>query len=209
MKKYILFLILITYNTMLLDAKETTTIHVEAFCSYPGNLFTKIFYTSDTDSQMYTIKINSKQLNLSQDAVEEIPSGYIRIAEDRHYLRLNEHIYNLKGIVERSRKDKINQFTSYIYNKHKKLINTKELYSLKSSKNLEYIQIITLKQGSKKTNIIDVAFDENLFTKEYNNCQQQISESKNEIYLQSLFVILFIAGLLYIFKYRKNLLQSS
>lgn len=192
---------------MTLNAKETAMIKVEAFCSDPGNLFTKIFYTTDAKPEMYTIKINSKQLNLSVDAIEDNPSGYVSIAEDRHYLKTNDGIYNLKGVVERSKKDKVNQFTSHIYNKPNKLINTNELYSLNNSKNLKYIQIITLKQGSKKTNIIDVTFDEDSFNQEYKKCQEQINQSKNRIYLQSFVVILFIFGILYILK--RKFISSS
>ena len=185
---------------MMLNAKETVMINVEAFCSDTSNLFTNMFYATDAQREMFTIKINSKQLNLSQDAIEENPSGYVSIAEDRHYLKINDDIYNLRGAVERSKKDKINQFTSHIYNKPNRLINTKELYNLKNSKNLKYIQKITLKQGSKKTNIIDVAFDENLFHREYQRCKEQINQSKNTMYLQSSLVILFIFGILYILR---------
>ena len=185
---------------MMLNAKETTIINVEAFCSDSSNLFTNIFYTTDAQREMFRIKINSKQLNLSQDAIEENPSGYVSIAEDRHYLKINDDIYNLKGAVERSKKDKINQFTSHIYNKPNRLINTKELYSLNNRENLKYIQKITLKYGSKKTNIIDVSFDENLFNQEYQRCKEQINQSKNTMYLQSSLVILFIFGILYIFR---------
>ena len=207
MKKYFLFLILITYNTMMLNAKETAMINVEAFCSDSSNLFTNILYTSDEQREMFTIKINSKQLNLSQDAIQENPSGYVSIAEDRHYLKLNDDVYNLKGTVERSKKDRINQFTSHIYNKPNKLINTKELYNLSNSENLKYIQKITLKYRSIKTNIIDVTFDENLFHREYQKCKEQINQSKSTMYVQSSLIILFIFGLLYIF--RKKFISSS
>ncbi|WP_455756824.1 hypothetical protein [Sulfurimonas sp.] len=206
MKKYFLFLIFITYSTMMLNAKETTIINVEAFCSDTSNLFTNILYTDDAQREMFTIKINSKQLNLSEDAVQENPSGYVSIAEDRHFFKLNDDIYNLKGAVEHSKKDRINQFTSHIYNKPNSLINTKELYSLRNNKNLKYIQKITLKYGSIKTNLIDVTFDENLVNREYQRCKEQINKSKNTMYLQSSLLILFIFGILYMT--RKKLVKS-
>lgn len=207
MKKYILLLIFITYNTMVLNAKETAMVNVEAFCSDTSNLFTNIFYTTDAQREMFTIKINSNKLNLSQDAIEDTPSGYVSIAEDRYYFKTNNDIYNLKGTVERSKKDKINQFTSHIYNKPNKLINAKELYSLNNRKNLKLIQKITLKQGSKRTNIIDISFDENLFHQEDQRCKEQINQSKNTMYLQSSFILLFIFGILYILK--RKFISSS
>ena len=191
----------------MLNAKEPAVINVEAFCSETSNLFINLLYKDDAQREMFTIKINSKQLNLSEDAIQENPSGYVSIAEDRHYLKLNDDVYNLKGAVQRSKKDRINQFTSHIYNKPNKLINTKELYSLNNSKNLKYIQKIILKYGSIKTNIIDVTFDENLLHREYQRCKEQINQSKNTMYLQSSLVIIFIFGLLYIM--RKKFIPSS
>ena len=191
----------------MLNAKEPAVINVEAFCSETSNLFINLLYKDDAQREMFTIKINSKQLNLSEDAIQENPSGYVSIAEDRHYLKLNDDVYNLKGAVQRSKKDRINQFTSHIYNKPNKLINTKELYSLNNSKNLKYIQKIILKYGSIKTNIIDVTFDENLLHREYQRCKEQINQSKNTMYLQSSLVILFIFGILYIM--RKKFIPSS
>lgn len=209
MKRYILFILLITSSTMILNAQESTIIEVNASCSDSLNLFSREFYSADSKIEKFTIKINSKKLNLSEDAIEDIPDGYVSIREDRHYLKMRDDIYNLRGAVEHSRKDKINQFTSHIYNKSNGLIKTEELYSLKNTKDLKYIQKITLKYGSNKTNIIDVHFDENLFNKEHQKCKEQIYESRKEIYLQSSILILFILGILYIFKRKSKYLNKD
>lgn len=209
MKRYILFILLITYSTMILNAQESTIIQVNASCSDSLNLFSREFYSGDSKIEKFTIKINSKKLNLSEDAIEDIPDGYISIPEDRHYLKMNDDLYNLRGAVERSRKDKINQFTSHIYNESNGLIKIEELYSLKNSKDLKYIQKITLKYGSNKTNTIDVHFDENLFNKEHKKCKEQIDESRKEIYLQSSILILFILGILYTLKRKSKYLNKD
>lgn len=193
---------------MLLNAKESTTIYLNAVCSDSINLLSKEFYDTDSKAKRFTLKINSKKLNLSKDAIEDNPSGYVSIAEDRHYLKANDAVYNLKGVVERSKKDKINQFTSHIYNSSNGLINTEELYRLKNTQNLKYIQKITLQYGSKKTNMIDVNFDANLFNQEYQRCQEQIDKSRKKSYLQLAVLVLLVFGILYMLKRKSKYLNK-
>ena len=191
MKKIIFFLVLVLSSTTMLNAKESIKIDVHAFCS-------------DSKKEEFRIKISSNKLNLSEDAVQDNTGGYVDIPEDSYYLKTNSDVYYLDGVVENSSSEKISQFISTIYKDSKKIISTKELYSLKSSKDLKFIQKINLENNNKTTNtttnILNVYFDETQFNKEYQKCKEQINQSKENPYTQVILLVFLILGLIYLLK---------
>lgn len=195
MKKHILFLIFVIFSTTILYAQESIKINIYTPCS-------------ESNKKEISIKISSNRLKLSEDAIQDNTGGYVDIPEDSYYLKTDNHLYHLRGVVEHSIKNNINQFTSYIDNNSKRFINIEELYSLKSNKGLKFIQKIVLQENNKidtmKTNttttILDVYFDENAIKQEYQKCEEQMKQPKTNLYLQALLFILLIFGMLYLFK---------
>ena len=200
MKKYILFLLLVTSNITMLHANESLKINVHAICSDSSSILNGEFFSTASRKEKFTITISSNRLNLSKDAIQDNTGGYVNIPEDSYYLKSDNDVYRIKGAVERSRKENINKFTSDIYNKSRNGINTKELYNLKNSKNLKFIQKINLEYKNNKTNILSVHFDEDSFNTEYQKCEEQVHKSRNEFYLQSTFILLFIFAILYLLR---------
>lgn len=198
MKKYILLLLLITANLTMLHANESIAISIEALCSDSKSVSNLEFFNSDSRREKFSITINSNRLNLSTDAIQDNTGGYVNIPEDKYYFKTDKDVYRLSGGVEYSSKDTINQFTSKIHSKSKKMINIKDFYNLTNSKNLKFIQKINLEYRGKKTNIIDVYVDKNIFDKEYQKCEEQINKSTKEFYLQSGLLILFLLGIFYL-----------
>ena len=181
----------------MLQANESIKINVHAICSDSRNIFNGELFSTDSRREKFSITIRSNRLNQSKDALQDNTGGYVNIPEDRYYLKSDKDVYRINGGVERSRKENINKFTSDVYNKSEKVINTKELYNLKNSKNLKFIQKINLEYKNNQTNILNVYFDENSFNKEYQKCEEQVHTSRNKFYLQSIFVLLFLFGVLY------------
>lgn len=200
MKKYIISLLLATFNIVILHANESLKINVHASCSDSRNILNGEFSSTDSRREEYSITISSKTLNLSKDAVQDNTGGYVNIPEDRYYLKSDKDVYRIYGGVERSRKENTNKFTSTIYSKSTKTINTKELYNLKNSENLKFIQKINLEYKNNKTNILNVYFDESSFNEEYQKCEEQVHKSRNKFYLQSIFILLFVFGILYLLR---------
>ena len=163
MKLYILFLLLFFLNSTLLNANQH--INIKAICS-------------DSIKKEFTIKINSNKLNLTEDAVQDNLGGYVDIPEDKYYLKADDKLYYLNGVVESNYENNTNQFVSSITKTSNKFINTQELYDLKNSKNLKLIQKIILDNNAKTTdlnyktttNILNVYFNEELFKTEYKRC---------------------------------------
>ena len=153
MKKYILFFLLIITS---LHAKEYVNLSVNAICSDYKNEVSK-----------FSITINSNELNLTEDAIQDNLGGYVDIPEDRYYLKTESKVYRLKGVVEHDYETKINQFTAYI---------TIEVFkALKDSKNLKFIQKINLElEKTKKTttNTLNLSFDKEQFANEYYKCKK-------------------------------------
>ena len=201
MKKYIVLLLLLVSNISLLYAKEPLKINVEALCSDDRDIFNGKFSSTNSRRERFTITISSNALYQSKHAVQDNTGGYVNIPEDKYYLKIDKDIYRLKGGVKRSKKANINQFISHIYNGSQKVINTEELYTLKKSKNLQFIQKINLEYKSNNTtNILDVYFDEISFTKEYQKCEDQVQQSKEKFYRESLYLLLFVFGILYLLR---------
>ena len=201
MKKYIVLLLLLVSNISLLHAEEPLKINVEALCWDSRDIFNGKFSSTHARRERFTITISSNALYQSKDAVQDNTGGYVNIPEDKYYLKIDKDIYRLKGGVERSKKANINQFISHIYNGSQKVINTEELYTLKKSKNLQFIQKINLEYKSNNTtNILDVYFDEISFTKEYQKCEDQVQQSKEKFYRESLYLLLFVFGILYLLR---------
>ena len=153
MKKYILFFLLIITS---LHAQEYVNLSVNAICSDYKNEVSK-----------FSITINSNELNLTEDAIQDNLGGYVDIPEDRYYLKTESKVYRLKGVVEHDYETKINQFTAYI---------TIEVFkALKDSKNLKFIQKINLElEKTKKTttNTLNLSFDKEQFANEYYKCKK-------------------------------------
>ena len=185
-------------NISMIDANESLKIDVHASCSDSRGIFNGELFSSDTRREEFTITISSNKLNLSKDALQDNTGGYVDIPEDKHFIKSEKDVYRLQGVVERFREDNINRFTSNVHNKSTKVINTEELYDLKDNKNLKFIQKINLPYKNNVTNILNVYFNENSFNKEYHKCEEQVQKSKNEFYLQSTFVLLFVFGILYL-----------
>ena len=179
-------------------ANESVKIRVNAFCYDSRNVLSGEFFNTDSKKEKFTISISSKTLDQSKDAMQDNTGGYVNIPEEKFALILNRDSYRLVGSVERSKHDNVNQFISHIYSHSKKLINTKELYTLKNSKNLKLMQKINLVYKSDKTNIVDVYFDEKLFNKEHQKCEEQIEKSVKEFYLQFAVLLFFLLGILYL-----------
>jgi len=182
----------------MIQASESLKIDVHASCSDSRGIFNGELFSSDSRREKFSITISTNSLNLSKDAIQDNTGGYVDIPEDKYFLKSNEDVYRLKGSVERSTKENINSFTSEIYNSSSKVINTEELYTLKNSRNLKFIQKINLPYKNNNTNILNVHFDEKSFSKEYKKCEDQVHKSKNKFYLQATFVLLFAFGLLYL-----------
>ena len=81
--------------------------------------------------------------------------------------------------MERDHIDNINKFTFTIYNNSQKSITIEELYNLKDSKNLLFIQKINLEKNNSinsfktTTNKLNIHFDQKLFTEEYLKCKEK------------------------------------
>lgn len=195
MNKYILSLLLIISHLTLLNAKESIQVDVHTFCS-------------DSKEEAFMLKLSSDRLNLSEDAIQDNTGGYVDIPEDSYYLKTDSNVYYLDGLVEKSYKDNINQFSAKIYKNSKRLLNIKELYSLKSSENLKFIQKIKLENNNKAdsfksnttTNILNVYFDDTQFSQEHPKCKEQINQSSKNLYPQAALLIFFMLGILYLLK---------
>ena len=175
----------------MLYANKSIKIDVKAMCS-------------DSKIEEFMIKISSDKLALSKDAVQDNIDGYVDISEDSYYLKNNDDIYNLDGIVENLNRNNINQFSSYIDNASETFINIKELDTLKNTKDLKFIQKINLAKNNKTnsitTNTLDVYFDTNTLNKEYQRCEEQINKSKQNLYFQYALLIFSILLILYLLK---------
>lgn len=166
MKKLILFLLIVIFNLTILNAKES--IEIKAFCSDSKNSVSK-----------FTIQISSNTLHLTEDAIQDNLGGYVDIPEDRYYLKTENGIYRLDGMVENDYKNNIKTFTSYIDNHSKEFISIEELYHLKNTQNLKLIQKINLEKNKQvnssgnntTTNILNIYFNKILFDREYQKCK--------------------------------------
>ena len=189
MKKNILFLLLVILNVTILGANDSVKIHLSEFCA-----------NSENELKQFKINISSDKLYLTQDAVQDNLGGYVDIPEDSYYLKTENNLYYLKGVVEN------NEFTSYIYNNSKKSITTKEFYSLKNSKDIKFIQKINLEKNNRinssksitTTNTFNVYFDEDLFKREFKICEEKVEKTKNNIYFQVILLVLGIFGIFYL-----------
>lgn len=167
MKKHTLYLLLVISNLTILNANDSTKIEIKALCS-------------NLEIGEFGIKINSNNLNLTEDAMQDNLGGYVDIPATKYYLKTKNALYYLDGVVEHNYKNSINQFISSINKDSKKLITPKKLYSLKNSMDLKFIQKIDLEKNNKigssktttTTNILNIYFDENIFEKEYHKCKK-------------------------------------
>ena len=168
MKKLILFLLLVISNLTILNAKES--IKIKVFCSDSKNSVSK-----------FSIQISSNKLNLTEDAIQDNLGGYVDIPEDRYYLKTDNGVYRLNGVVENDYKNNIKKFTSYIGNNSKEFINIEELYHLKNTQNLKFIQKINLQKhkqinsstNNTTTNTLNIYFNKILFDREYQKCKNR------------------------------------
>ncbi len=119
------------------------------------------------------IIIASEKLNLTINAVQDNLGGYVDIPEEKFYLKTPTKVYYLQGIVENENPKAIATFASTFSNKTNNFITPQELYNLKSSKKLKFIQKINLETTQKlTTNTIYVEFEEKAFEREYNKCER-------------------------------------
>jgi len=188
-KNNILLLLILIFNLTILNANEPIEINVKASCS-------------DTRKEEFSITLSSNKLHLTKDAIQNNIDGYVDVPEDSYYLKNNKNdLYKLDGVVENLNENKINKFTSYIDNNSEIFINIEEFNNLKDSKYLKFIQKINLQKSNYiKVSTLDVYFDKSLFNKEYKNCEKQIKESTNNLYLKAILLISFIFVLSYLLK---------
>ncbi len=149
---------------------------------------------SDITNKELTISLHSNQLNLSENAIIDNVGGYVDIPEDSYYLKTNTNIFHLDGIVENN-----NQFTASINSNSQKFITHNELYNLKDNKNIQFIQKINLQENNTTTNILDVQFNPEQVTTEYQKCQSKDTIATNDTSTSIIFPILFMLIGLYLF----------
>ncbi|MEA3227771.1 MAG: hypothetical protein U9P38_01740 [Campylobacterota bacterium] len=182
MKIYILLLLL---TLTLLNASESQKTIVDVSCF---------------EKEKFYLKISHTELYLSDDAVIDNLGGYVDVPEDRYYLKTNETIYTLDGLVEFSTKKNLNQFST--------IIDKKELDNIKKSENITFIQKIVLESENKistqktktATNILNVYFDLNAIEEEYQKCKLEIVQKEENSYIEILLSIIsiFIVGLFFL-----------
>jgi len=197
MKIYILLLLSSTF--ILLGASEPVKVTVTAFCYDSRNVLSGNFFNSDSRKEEFMMTLNSNKLDESKEAIQDNTGGYVDIPEEKFAFISEKDTYRIHGNVERSRGNNTNQFTSTVYNNSENIINTKELYALKESKNLKLIQKINLQYKNNKTNIINIYFDKHNFDQEHQKCEEQTSQSVKEFYLQFTLLICLLIGILYFF----------
>lgn len=191
MKKFILFLLLAIVTITILEADEPIKLNIDTFCT-------------DSNIKEFTIEISSNQLYLTKDAIQDNLGGYVDIPENRYYLKTTAHVYSINGIVKNDYKNNVNKFYAYINDTSEKYIKIEELYGLKNSKDLQFIQKINLEENSFKntttTTILDVYFDENLLNNAYEKCNNVIHKQKDTSYLYPILFIFFILIIYYVLK---------
>ncbi|MEA3289565.1 MAG: hypothetical protein U9Q04_05200 [Campylobacterota bacterium] len=164
MNKYILLIITVILNITMLNATELEQMKLETICS---------------NSKEFTVKINTNKLNLSEDAVQDNLGGYVDIPEDSYYIKTNNTLYYLDGVVIKRHKENINQFIFHPKEQAGKFLNIQELYSLKNRDDLKFIQKINLKKDQKAQNTEDttttnsfyVYFDKKRLEEAYKKCK--------------------------------------
>jgi len=149
---------------------------------------------SDITNQELTISLHSDQLNLSENAIIDNVGGYVDIPEDSYYLKTNTNIFHLDGIVESS-----HLFTAIINSDSSKFVSQNELYNLKDNKQIQFIQKINLQENNTTTNILDVKFNPEQITTEYQKCQSKDTITTTDTSTSIIFPILFILIGLYLF----------
>ena len=192
MKKNILFLLIFLTNISIANANANKPIkaHVNTVCSQTKNIVSSL-----------SIKIDSNLFNLTENAIQDNLGGYVDIPEDKYYLKTDNKVYHLSGVVEKKYEDNINQFTSVINKDSNKLIRIDELYTLKDTKSIKLIQKINLENSTEtKTNILNIYFDSVLFTAEYQKCKNRTLQTQETTYTKTLFIAFFILLILYILK---------
>jgi hypothetical protein len=94
----------------------------------------------------FVVFIDSLQLYLSEDAVIDNLGGYVDIFDAKYYIKTPKKVYTLEGEV-------INIGTTHRFTStpsmHSKAIDAKELYSLKDTQQLRFIQKIRLEKTDK------------------------------------------------------------
>ena len=169
MKKNIFFLLLLISNILTLNAQEPLKAQIKAFCS-------------DAKKDNFLLSINSNRLNLSEDAIQDNLGGYVDIPDDNYYIKTQNTLFHLKGVVEHNTTHSINQFTYYT--------NTKELQTFINTQNLKFIQKINLQNSSKGITtkiILNIYLDKQEFHKEYQKCKEQMKQIKDKSFFQMLF----------------------
>lgn len=137
MKKTVLFLLL---STLTLLSEELITVKAE--CS---------------EEKFLQIIIESKRLNLSEDAVIDNTGGYVDIPENSFYLKTADKVYYIYGEVINV--GDTHRFLSE-YKEGEKFITSKELYELKEKDNIKFIQKIHLEKDDRTVkNSIDIVFE--------------------------------------------------
>ena len=194
MKRYMLLLMI---ATTLLSASEAIKATISAMCYDTRTVLGGLYFDTNSRKEIFTLSLSSKNLNQSKDALSDNTGGYVDIPEEKFALISDKDTYRLGGSVELSEDASTYEFVCKVYNHSKTMINTKELYSLKNSKNLKLIQKINLKQKSNKINSVDIYFDESIFNQERKSCEEQIDRSRQKFYLQLALSVLVIFGLLY------------
>ncbi len=133
---------------------------------------------SNSIEKTISIKINSKNLNLTQDAVQDNLGGYVDIPEDKYYFKTTDNLYHVNGRVESNYDNNTNQFIATVETNSNKYLNIKKLYSLRDVKNLKLIQKIILDnqtnnlQYKTTTNILNISFNKTRFDKELKRCSK-------------------------------------
>lgn len=206
MKAYILLFLLVASNVSILNADEPIKLKVEALCSDNRKLLYGDFFRNDSREEVFSLKISSNNLHLTQEAVQSNIDGYVDVPDESYFIKKNDDLYRLDGVVEKLYKDDINQLISYIYNNTDMFISIKEFLTLVGSDNLKLIQESNLKKSGISTSVLDVYFDRNSFNQELKRCEEQINKSRNSLYLNSVLLLFFILITFYLLKkyFKKN-----
>lgn len=129
-------------------------------------------------SKEILFQIDSKKLDLSEDAIIDNTGGYVDIPADKYYIKTKNRLFYLGGSVIIDHTINTSQYNFIIKNDNGKYLDKEELYSFKNMKSLKFIQKIDLEKNNTArrvknittTNILDIYFDKKFLEKEYQLC---------------------------------------
>lgn len=155
----------------------TTLLSAFLLLLFNGTLFAKDATASiECLKQQLYLTIKHNNLNLTEEALVDNTGGYVDIPEERHYIKLDQETFKLKGVVLRDNQEHINVFTAPL--KNLPAIFITKLTIIKSAKfiqkiDLEENNMIKQSQNITTTNTLTISFDKNISKKEYEKCTKE------------------------------------